>query len=111
MLISEDTVPADLVWHEASGHAQPADGRLLDQYKIEWFKELNRSLRDELSDAEFIRKIDANVRQLATLAAEIADVIRTRCPGVDLSALEEKLPRDLQRPASALLEPVWYAAA
>lgn len=98
-------------WHEASGHGQPGDGRLLDQYKIEWFKELNRSLRDELSDVEFIRKIDANVRQLATLAAEIADVIRTRCPGVDLTALEEKLPSDLQRPASALLEPVWYAAA
>ncbi len=98
-------------WHHASQFGAPEDGRLLDQYKIDWFKEMNRSLTDVMTDAEFIARIESNINTLTRLAAEIAGVIRARNPEVDLSALDAMFAKAEAPAAAPMLGAVWYASA
>ena len=44
---------------------------MLDQYRIDWFLEMNRALIDELDDAAFVARMTANVERMQWLAAEI----------------------------------------
>ena len=49
------------------------DKQMLDQVKMPWFGEMNRGLRDVLSEAQF----EARVRQYADMLEALADTIRT----------------------------------
>lgn len=55
-------------------------GRLLDQYLIGWFNELNGALNDTLDDDAFVARIHGNVAQMAVLAREILQQARQRYP-------------------------------
>ncbi|KQQ83798.1 halogenase [Xanthomonas sp. Leaf131] len=84
------------------------DGRLLDQYLIGWFNELNGALNDTLDDDAFAARIHSNVAQMAVLAREILQQARQRhaeLPDHGLDALT----------ANAIGEPIltaaWYADA
>jgi flavin-dependent dehydrogenase len=91
------------------------DGRLLDQFNIDWFLEMNRGLHDALDNDAFAARVVANVARMQWLAAEMlaqADAEHARIDGVladgrglraMLAAAESEAPRSLA--AS------WYAAA
>lgn len=103
--------PLLLAWHRACDYGVPEDGRSLDQYNIDWFNEMNRALGDELSDSEFMKRVDDNLKILGQLAAEIADFVRARHPDVDLSAIDTLIPAGTHQNKAPLLEPVWFAVA
>ena len=44
------------------------DGRLLDQFRIDWFRELNRALTDRLHDDAFAARAADNVQRMQWLA-------------------------------------------
>ena len=67
-------------WGEADRHGIREDDRLLDQYIIPWFHEMNRALNDRDDDAAFIERIAGNVGMMQQLAREIFDTVRAAHP-------------------------------
>jgi flavin-dependent dehydrogenase len=84
------------------------DGRLLDQYKIDWFHDMNRALHDTLDNAAFQRRIVENVARMEWLSAELLQRARSAHPSIDDCGLEALLAEDA---AQDSLAPIWYAAA
>lgn len=101
-------------WGEAnraagSPDADTLDGRLLDQFGIDWFHEMNRALHDTLDNPAFAQRIRDNVARMDWLAAEILQRARAAHPAIDdggLAALLADAPA-----ATTSLAPIWYAAA
>lgn len=98
-------------WHEVDDYGVPEDGRMLDQFDIAWFKEMNRALNDTMDDKALIARVQSNLETLARLASEIVGEVRKHAPGVDVSAVQDLLPTAPAAGESPLLEPIWYAAA
>jgi len=92
------------------GMPAPADGRQLDQYLIDWFRELNRALGDTLDDAAFDARIAGNIARMGALAAEILGRARAAHPAIDDHGLEALLPGG-EEASGPCLAPHWYAAA
>jgi flavin-dependent dehydrogenase len=91
-----------------AGGASAGPGRQLDQYLIDWFRELNRALRDELDDAAFDARIRDNLDRMGALADEILTHARRTHPSMHdhgLGALLAGTP-----PAPSSLDAIWYAA-
>ncbi len=89
------------------------DGRLLDQFEIGWFHEMNRALNDPLDDAAFAQRIRANVACMRLLAAELLQRARRDHPRIDdhgLAALLAAAPATGEHDAPQLAAP-WYASA
>jgi flavin-dependent dehydrogenase len=89
--------------------AATLDGRLLDQFGIDWFHEMNRALHDTLDNPTFAQRIRDNVARMDWLAAEILQRTRAAHPDLDdcgLAALLADAPA-----ATTSLAPIWYAAA
>ncbi len=95
-------------WSDACPHGTPGDGRLLDQYDIDWFREMNRALRDRVDADTLIARIDGNLGHMQDLAMEIRARIRESASAVDTSALDALLV-DAPMPETPLLSPAWYA--
>lgn len=94
-------------WSEHSDYGTPEDGRLLDQYRIGWFHEMNRALGDVLDDEAFIARISANIDQLAQLALEIAGQVKLRYPEVDVQPVLE-LVQDAIPASPPMLGKEWF---
>jgi len=88
----------------------PRDDRLLDQYRIDWFRELNRQLADTLDADAFIARMRDDVERMHALAAEMLAHARRHHPDIGEPALELLLD-GRAAPAEALLQPEWYAEA
>ena len=84
------------------------DGRLLDQFRIDWFRELNRALTDRLDDEAFAARLAGNVRRMEWLAREILGRARESHPGIDDRGLDAMLDSTA---AADSLSPPWYADA
>ncbi len=96
-------------WGERNaGRPLPVDSRLLDQYHIDWFHELNRALADQLDDDAFAARITGNVARMGWLAAEILARARAGHPGIGNHGLDA-LAMDADPPPS--LSAPWYASA
>ena len=95
-------------WAEADDYSAPEDGRLLDQYVIGWFHEMNRSLRDAQEDDAFAQRIAGNVKLMERLAKEIVDHVRAMHPEIDTGELMAML--DDVEVGEPMLPQVWYAA-
>ncbi len=94
-----------------SGPLRP-DQRLLDQYLIDWFHEMNRALSDEVDDEAFLARLRDNAMRMEWLAAEI--LVRARAAHADiddhgLAAMLDAQPGEPAGPSS--LEPHWYGVA
>ena len=76
-------------WNLVSAKRNPA--QMLDQANLPWFAQLNKELRDDLTDAEFMRRIDKQLLQLHALAAEIVVAAQREYPGLNAQTLVEKL--------------------
>lgn len=72
-------------WNLVSAKRNPP--RMLDQASLPWFAQLNKELRDELSDAQFAARMDAQLLQLQALAAEIVVAAVRDYPSLDASAV------------------------
>jgi flavin-dependent dehydrogenase len=107
------------IWGEANRAAgAPAtdtlDGRLLDQYHIDWFHEMNRALHDTLDNVAFQRRIAQNVARMEWLATEMLQRARAAHPDID-AAIDPQtgLAALLATPTNTedSLRAIWYAAA
>ena len=89
------------------------DGRLLDQFAIGWFHEMNRALNDTLDDAAFAQRIRANVARMRLLAAELLHRARREHPRIDDHGLAALLAgtHDTSEPDAPQLAAPWYASA
>src|SRR3546814_1486191 len=67
------------------------DSRLLDQYHIDWFHELNRALSDQLDDDAFAARITGNVGRMGWLAAETLARARAGHADIDDHGLDALL--------------------
>src|SRR5690606_5547136 len=108
--LNEAMQPLLREWGERNAARGTSEGRarLLDQFGIDWFRELNRGLADELDDAAFDARIGAGVKRMRWLAAEILQRARGEHPGIG----DHGLPALAQDPpAPPSLAPAWYAAA
>ena len=87
------------------GRAVPR-ARLLDQFRIDWFREMNRQLADELDTPAFVQRITDNVARMRWLAGEILQRARAEHPGIDDHGLQAP---GTGTDAPCLLSPEWYA--
>lgn len=94
-------------WGEMDDHGIREDGRLLDQYVIPWFHEMNRALNDQDDDAAFVARISGNLVTMEKLAREVFDAVRVAHPGIEDHGLQSLLA-DVEA-GEAMLSPVWYA--
>ncbi|MGI8561405.1 MAG: NAD(P)/FAD-dependent oxidoreductase [Luteimonas sp.] len=83
------------------------DGRLLDQYLIDWFHEMNRALNDRPDDDAVHARLRDNATRMDWLAAEILSRARAAHPGIDDFGLGDLL--EGQAPAASSLDARWYA--
>jgi flavin-dependent dehydrogenase len=99
-------------WGERNGtHPPPHDGRLLDQYRIDWFHEMNRALNDTLDNDAFAARIDSNVARMAWLTREVLARARREHPEIGDHGLDALLASGDEAATPASLAPVWYADA
>ena len=96
-------------WGQRNTAPLTPDDRMLDQYKIDWFLEMNRALIDELDDAAFIARMTANIERMQWLAAEILARARAMHPAIDDHGLDALLTNDECGHPS--LDATWYADA
>lgn len=97
-------------WNLVSAKRNPA--QMLDQANLPWFAQLNKELRDDLTDAEFMQRIDKQLLQLHALAAEIVVAAQRDYPGLNAQTLIEKLNPALYAQAhSRQLQYLFGAAA
>lgn len=61
---------------------------MLDQARLQWFAQLNASLKDSLDDAGFRQRLRDNARMLAELAAEILARALAQHPQLQATALQ-----------------------
>jgi hypothetical protein len=92
----------------ARGDTAPLDGRLLDQYLIPWFHELNRQLGDRLEPDAFVARMRGDIARMHDLAAELLVHARREHPGIGDPGLELVLGGH-RAPTQPLLPAVWYA--
>jgi flavin-dependent dehydrogenase len=76
-------------WSDRSRKRNPPS--MLDQARLGWFADLNRSLLDRLDDRQFIERIRQSTRQLRSLALEILARALAEHPGLDASTLRRTL--------------------
>jgi len=89
------------------GVAGPLDGRDLDQFKLEWFRAINRSITAQLDDDAFVAQLKGNLALMARLAAELSANARTMHPALDDHGLSALLPAP-DEAGEPLLPPQWY---
>jgi flavin-dependent dehydrogenase len=93
-------------WGQRNTTALVQHDHMLDQYRIDWFRELNRALSDELDDAAFHARMLANVARMQWLAAEILSRARNAHPDIDDRGLGALLAGDERQHS---LSADWYA--
>ena len=94
-------------WGQRNSAPLSPDGRMLDQFGIDWFHEMNRALNDALDDAAFSARITANVARMDWLAREILGRARSEHPALDDHGLDALLADTVAGDAS--LSDEWYA--
>ncbi len=95
-------------WGERNTGPLVPDQRMLDQYKLGWFHEMNRALSDRLDDAAFFARMQDNIARMRWLAAEVLARARQLHSDIDDRGLGALLAGD---DAHGSLDASWYAAA
>lgn len=98
-------------WGQRNTGGLAPDHRLLDQYRIGWFHELNSALNTRDEGDALRARIVANVQHMQQLAAELLAAARQQHPGIDSHGLDAWLDADDQPAREPLLQPQWYAFA
>ncbi|WP_202841703.1 NAD(P)/FAD-dependent oxidoreductase [Luteimonas saliphila] len=94
-------------WGRRNEGRETPSPRLLDQFRIDWFRDMNRALSDTLDTPAFLARIGDNVARMHALAAELLQRARADHPAIDDFGLDALLAG---RPAGAAsLSLDWYA--
>mgnify|MGYP001344829278 CR=1 FL=1 len=96
-------------WGQRNTTPLTPDERFLNQYSVDWFKEMNRALLDELDDQAFAARIRDNVDRMEWLASEVLARARAEHGGIDGHGLDALLAEGASTPLS--LASQWYADA
>jgi flavin-dependent dehydrogenase len=96
-------------WSARNSAPLEPDERMLDQYRIDWFHEMNRALGDRLDDEALFARLADNVARMDWLAAEILMRARAVHAGIDDRGLDALLSGNDEVHAS--LSAQWYANA
>ncbi|MBB3342322.1 tryptophan 7-halogenase [Luteimonas sp. RC10] len=96
-------------WGERNSGRPSPQTRLLDQFGIDWFREMNRALGDTLDTDAFVTRVGDNVLRMRHLAREILTRARAEHPHIGDHGLDALLTETGDTPAS--LPPLWYADA
>lgn len=72
-------------WGDISDRKNPR--QMIDQANLPWFRELNRSLTDELTASEFSARMKQNFVQLDALAKEIVERATHEYPALDTAEI------------------------
>ena len=86
----------------------PLDGRNLDQFRIEWFRQLNGALGESLDDDAFVARLQDNVAMMARLAGQLLARARAECPTLDDHGLAGLEGVSAAAASAPLLEPHWF---
>src|SRR4249919_659780 len=84
-------------------------GRLLDQYALDWCRDMNGALTEQLDDDAFAARITGNVARMEWLAAEVLAQARHAHPQIDDQGLAALLGDTVTNPES--LPAHWYVDA
>jgi flavin-dependent dehydrogenase len=84
-------------------------GRLLDQYALDWCRDMNGALTEQLDDDAFAARIAGNVARMEWLAAEVLAQARCAYPQIDDHGLAALLGDAAAIPES--LPAHWYVDA
>jgi flavin-dependent dehydrogenase len=84
-------------------------GRLLDQYALDWCRDMNGALTEQLDDDAFAARIAGNVARMEWLAAEVLAQARCAYPQIDDQGLAALLGDAAAIPES--LPAHWYVDA
>ena len=95
-------------WGRRNSGPLVPDERMLDQYRIGWFHEMNRALSDDLDDAAFFARMQDNIARMRWLAAEVLARARQAHPDIDDRGLGAMLVGD---ETHGSLDAAWYADA
>ena len=82
-------------WGAVDDGARPP--RMLDQASLPWFAELNRGLTDQLDDAQFLVRLQANLDLLHQVAGQLMDRALLKHPQLPTEALRAVMA---ERPAA-----------
>ncbi|MDH5833242.1 NAD(P)/FAD-dependent oxidoreductase [Luteimonas kalidii] len=96
-------------WGRRNAGRAPPTARLLDQFRIDWFREMNRALNDTLDAPAFLARIEANVARMRWLAGELLQRARVDHPDIDDGGLSAMLHADGGGEPEASLAAEWYA--
>jgi flavin-dependent dehydrogenase len=96
-------------WGERNSGRPSPQTRLLDQFGIDWFREMNRALGDTLDTDAFVARVGDNVLRMRHLAREILARARAEHPHIGDHGLDALLTETGDTPVS--LTPLWYADA
>ncbi len=93
-------------WSVLNNSTNYSDHRLLDQYQIDWFRQMNRELHDICNDATFEKRIAANVQRMEWLAIEILQQAKLQQSSINDHGLVA-LTADI-KPSEVSLNQAWY---
>lgn len=96
-------------WGERNQGREAPAARLLDQFRIDWFRAMNGQLGDRLDTPAFLARIAENVGRMRWLASEILERARGDHTDIDDHGLAAQL--DTQATTAPSLPPAWYADA
>lgn len=100
-------------WGARNAPAPPSEARTLDQYRIDWFRELNRGLNDPLDEDALFARLQSNTARMQALATEILGEAHRCHPDIGGHALQAVLGAAasgaVEAPDAPQLEPHWYA--
>ena len=95
-------------WSARNVTPAPADGRWLDQYRLDWAREMNRALTDDIDDDAYCVRTMAYLQRMQALAGELLAQARRSHADIDDHGLDALLADMPAQPP--LLPAAWYAA-
>ena len=95
-------------WSARNVTPAPTDGRWLDQYRLDWAREMNRALTDDIDDDAYCVRTMAYVQRMQALAGEVLAQARRSHADIDDHGLDALLADTPAQPP--LLPDAWYAA-
>ena len=95
-------------WGTRDAALAPGDGRACDQYRLEWCREMNRSLTDTLDDDAFVERTRERLAAMRQLAGETLALARTRLPDIDDHGLDALLQGHDLAAHAPMLPAAWF---
>ena len=95
-------------WGTRDAALAPGDGRACDQYRLEWCREMNRSLTDTLDDDAFVERTRERLAAMRQLAGETLALARTRLPDIDDHGLGALLQGHDLAAHAPMLPAAWF---